>query len=288
MATSQYNHLAPTPSGASVPKRVKFGWSAPGDVGEFLLIDKNQINIDHANYQRAYSHGRSVLMARRFSWRRFEVIIVALRNDGSYWVIEGQHRLKAAMLRDDVTLVPCLVFLVDDIKEEAKTFVDIGTGSKALTSLDKFQPAITAGDESAILVNDLLVASDYRPNSTSSAGSVKCLKTLVKLAKEDAEALKELWPLLVQVHAGKAIHQRLVEGLAYLHKSSGGRILKDPYRRRLVARGRDNLIADANKAAQAYSTGGAKVWAAGIAGQMSKGLRDENKILINFTANVEA
>lgn len=76
-----------------------------------------------AVYQRPIDHPRVVRLARNFDLDALGTIEVSRRKDGSFWIIDGQHRVSALIelgFGDD--RVPCLIHSGLTIEEEAKIY----------------------------------------------------------------------------------------------------------------------------------------------------------------------
>lgn len=101
-----------TPLG--LDKVQRYGWTMQDKQGEQRQINKNLLLVND-DYQRTASASKILEIASEWSWIGCGVIIVAKR-DGSYWVIDGQHRVLAAKRRSDIKEMPCLVLM-------SKTFV---------------------------------------------------------------------------------------------------------------------------------------------------------------------
>lgn len=116
---------------------------------EWLHLDR--LTMD-ASYQRSTDNQASqrliTSIAAAFDWRLCTPLVVSRRADGTFAVIDGQHRLLAARLRrmDDL---PCCVFTYDSAEEEAKMFVAANRSRKAMNRLDDFHAALAAGDSDA-------------------------------------------------------------------------------------------------------------------------------------------
>jgi hypothetical protein len=272
---------APMPHGRGyVAKAEKFKWSVAGEPGEFLLISKQLLNVDR-RYQRDLKDQRAIAIASKFNWVRFGVLSVARREDGTLWVFDGQTRLSAVKKLHSIQSVPCVVFdMGNDIQREAMAFLDINKGSKAVSGLDNYRALLVANDPRAILLNELFAASSYEASSRTTGRSVKCIHTLLKIAA-DPESATRIWALLVEIHDGMSIHQRIVEALHYLAVATEGRIYEPRYSDRLVSAGRQGLLSAISKAAAYHSAGGAKVWAQGIVEHvLNKGLHEQNKLFL--------
>jgi hypothetical protein len=276
--------FAPTPYGrAFVSKAEKFKWTIDGEPGEFLLIGKRVLNVD-GRYQRDLNENRAIAIASKFNWVRFGVLSVARREDGSLWVFDGQTRLHAVKKIQGIQSVPCVVFdMGNSLQREAMAFIEINKGSKAVAGLDNYRALLAADDPTALLLEEWLIASQYEASSKTTGRSVKCLHTLLKIAAKP-DSFKQIWPLLVEIHDGMSIHQRIVEGVHYLALATDGKIYEPRYRTRLVSAGKQGLSAAISRAASYHAggTGGAKVWAQGIVEHvLNKGLHEQNKLFIS-------
>lgn len=120
---------------------------------QFCLLD--QLQIDPA-YQRSMDNEQSLSLVRRiatyWNWDLCQPLVVARRVDGGLWVVDGQHRLAAARMRDDIPQLPCVVSNYAAAADEAAAFVALNRERRPLSTLDLFRAAISAGDETALAV----------------------------------------------------------------------------------------------------------------------------------------
>lgn len=112
---------------------------------EQLLIDET--------YQRSLEVESSQALIRRIAmywdWGLYQPLFVARRADGGYYVVDGQHRLAAAVLRGDIQQLPCVVSHFDNAEAEAAAFVALNQQRRPLNALDLFKAALAAGDVEA-------------------------------------------------------------------------------------------------------------------------------------------
>jgi hypothetical protein len=121
-------------------------------------IPPTELQIDDAYQRRTENQASQRLIASiaaNFDWRLCTPLVVSRRADGTFAVIDGQHRTLAARLRgmDDL---PCCVFTYDSPEEEAKMFIAANRQRKAMNRLDDFHAAIAAGDDEALQVLQLV------------------------------------------------------------------------------------------------------------------------------------
>src|SRR4051794_31726791 len=85
----------------------QYGWTADNVPGKLIYLPKESLQVD-PTYQRPLNDRKRLRIASAFNWAAFGVLICARRPDGTIWVIDGQHRLSAAMSRSDVRDVPVI------------------------------------------------------------------------------------------------------------------------------------------------------------------------------------
>lgn len=115
-----------------------------------------QLEID-ATYQRNLDTGPSQSLIRKiamfWNWDLCQPLVVARRDDGRLFVIDGQHRLEAARLRGDIAQLPAVVVQYASAADEAASFVHLNQQRRPLSKLDVFKAALASGDaETAAIV----------------------------------------------------------------------------------------------------------------------------------------
>ena len=164
-------------------KNNRYGWTPLDDEGCCIWIDKTKLEVDHT-YQRPEAKQKVLRIAAEFSWRKFGCLVVSLREDDRHVVIDGQHRALAAMKRDDVSLVPCMVFTELQLADEAGAFVGLNTARKPVSALVKYEAQLIAGDAVAVWVDETLNAFGFkRVKTLHAAMQIKCLAELRKMAE---------------------------------------------------------------------------------------------------------
>ncbi|WP_421878396.1 DUF6551 family protein [Pacificispira sp.] len=215
-----------------------------------LLIDKSVLSVD-PRYQRSMSEKRSAAavarIVREFDWHKFGALVCADNADGTYVVIDGQHRLHAALEIGEIRSVPCVVPDAETLKEQAEAFVGINKGRVNINPLQIFHAERIAGDETALAIARVLDASgcsiprNVKHSSAMRAGEILSVSAVASAVKVYGEAkarralsiLREAYPegggdLRGPLIAGVV---RLI-GLAAVEAKSGGPEIDDA---RLVA-----------------------------------------------------
>lgn len=143
----------------------------------------DQLHIDDA-YQRSIDTPGSQSMiraiARAWNWDLCQPL----------FVVDGQHRLAAAQMRNDIGQLPCIVSMTSGSAQEAKLFSEFNRRRRAPSQLDLYFADLAAGEPAAADINCALLAAGLsmaKHNNTASfkpgqvmniAGLRNCLRTL--------------------------------------------------------------------------------------------------------------
>lgn len=178
----------------------------------------SQLDVD-PEYQRSINNPRSQKLikaiANDWNWELCQPLVVNRRDDDRLFVIDGQHRLAAANIRGDIGQLPCVITTLVDTKQEAERFVAFNSKRKPLSSQELFRASVACGDETALLVVDLIERNGLKIYSSSNnknlpADHVNNTGGIVRLVKQYGEnvvdaaldAIAQAWKGGVQQYAG--------------------------------------------------------------------------------------
>ena len=251
--------------------------------GEFLMIPKQELEVDSAYQRNRINQRRVDALTRTWDWIACGCLVVALRDDNKWFVMDGQHRKLAADLRDDIRELPCLVFETANRREEAVSFLAINQGRVGVGSLDRYRAQLISGDKTASAVESLLRSTGHRAGETGSARTVSCVQCLYNLAKEDRDRLERLWPLLAELHPDVPMTDMVIKGLWTVDKWLGDRsVAESPYREKLLVIGGKGLQHEIRREIAVIGQGGSRVAACAIAKYLNKQrLAAHQKIQLN-------
>ena len=129
----------------------------------FAFIRASKLLISSA-YQR-YICITTIKKAKQFNYLLCQTLVIALRPDGSYVIIDGQHKAIMAILSGEDLDLPCQIFkhesnatLAQCIKIEAQLFEDLNTSRKNTSTLDKVRAGLSYNDEDAVAFQDNFVS----------------------------------------------------------------------------------------------------------------------------------
>lgn len=134
-----------------------------------LLIDPS--------YQRSIDTGPSQALikriARNWDWGLCQPLNVARRANGALYVIDGQHRLSAAVMRGDIYDLPCVVMSMDQRRDEAAAFVALNQQRRPLTRIELFRASLESGNVESHDIREALEAAGLSVATTTNYDSWK-------------------------------------------------------------------------------------------------------------------
>lgn len=244
------------------------------DTGAFKRIDKDRLNID-PEYQREVNNPLVNKIKSDWQWPACGAISVAKREDGTFRILDGQHRWMAALQIKEITQLPCMIFQMSGQKAEANQFVQANSVRKSLRARDKYNAKLITGDELALRISPLIHQATDRGVRIGN-----CHGVIEDLAKSNMEALKNVWPAMLDICQSGSMPTNILRGLVYLemklmaNSSRFPHTLKSDYwRERLLHIGKANLDNAAKKAAGRFGKNSAPNWARGIVEELNKGLK---------------
>lgn len=113
---------------------------------EFKYVKIGLISSD-SYYQRKLTPTVKAI-ASDFDWNKFRPVVLSRRDDGSYWVMDGQHRTQGAFLALGAEeVIPAIVYYGLTRKEEAEMFAHQYDNVRQLTKGEFFKAELFAGNE---------------------------------------------------------------------------------------------------------------------------------------------
>ena len=267
------SEYAPVPSKARMTKVARYGWVVRDCPGVFRNINKHDLNIDHA-YQREKVIIKKVQQIQSsWSWVGCGMILVALRKDGSFWVMDGQHRVLAARNRSDIDELPCLVFSVESKTDEAAGFLVANTQRKPVTAIAKYKAMVLTKDTTAMAVDEVLDRLGIEVAETAvGVHQIKCVTKCLKVAADNKETLYLCLRAYMRLDGAPSIHSHMLDGLAWLHKRHN--VLSDSrFVERFTSQDIEELHLTIRRYAVAEGSTSGKVCGTAILKCVNKGLR---------------
>lgn len=127
----------------------------PGERPIMMWVDKRYLRVDQ-RYQRHTESNASAKVIRsiaaNFVYAHCAPLIATDNGDGTYNVIDGQHRMKAAKAAPKIKELPCYVITEMSLKEQAAAFVAHNKDRVIMTPYAIWHAAAAAGDPEAVAI----------------------------------------------------------------------------------------------------------------------------------------
>jgi len=201
---------------------------------EYMLLSLLCLNID-PSYQRKPSTARVYKKTANFRWAQCGVLTVNKRRDGTYWVVDGQHRLLALRIifGGEDALVPCLVTSNLNQKEEAvacaeaRLFVEKQMKRVGLSSREQYRAGIKGKQPDWLAVKTAIdaVGRDAYATGKKNPNAVPALGLLIDVAQGNPSVkgsqhgharVKKLMRYGDKVCKGKPVTDVILRGLRVL------------------------------------------------------------------------
>lgn len=241
--------------------------------GEFAEIPKHQLVVDH-RYQRSITPSRVAELVAKFNWPAFGALTVALRPDLTWVVMAGQHRLAAAMRIGWVDLLPCMVYEIDSLAEEANAFL-ASSDTHAVTPVAKFKARVLAGEPEALVAQDMVNSIGRTVAVGAAPATLACIGQVLSCIRQDEAALRRIWPVLGELCTGQVISGEIIKALFFLeiHQKPGVSLSQPPWRRKILDAGVVKLAARMQASALNHGNKHARALAEGCGRLLNKGSR---------------
>jgi hypothetical protein len=185
-----------------------------------------QLRVDHLGVdpkvQRTVDPGRVRKIAENLNLDALGTIIVSARDDGTYHVVDGQHRAEAMkQLGFGNEVMDCKVFSGLTLAEEAALF-RLYNDTRQVRPVIKFVIRVIEGDETAVLLNSILEDHGWRVTGASGKGFFLAVGALEKVYNGgtrfdggNAAACETLIDVLTSAwgHNADAVRAELIEGI---------------------------------------------------------------------------
>ena len=256
----------------------RYGWKMKDSKGELAWIDKNVLSI-YNSYQRNASSSRVLTLAKNWSWAGCGVITVSRRGN-SLFVIDGQHRVMAALKRSDITHLPAIIFNNISSKNEAESFIDANVNRGALKTIEKFKALVKMEDESAVMVQSLLDKYGIALSKNGKKRATNSAARLLKTIKKYPEKTELVFKTAVDICGDDFISEFILGGLWSLDSRLKCGLKDEKLQKRLISIGKVALEDSAKRAAAFFTKGGEYVWADGMIQEINKNLRNKFELAL--------
>jgi len=257
----------------------RYKWANQNAAGIFAMVSKHDLIVDGRYQREEVSKHKIAGIARHWDWILFGALAVAKRGDGKYAVLDGGHRVRASFYRSDIVELPCMIFNVGKVQNEAKAFLGANFYKSTVKAYNKFIALITAKDPDALYAQQILGDNGYRVVPNHPVGmQFRSISVLMMSIYADRNTASECFRFFAELAAGdgEKIKADIFRGLSYLvnhFKKRGISVLEGPCRDKLASIGIVGLSSIARDARYESGKGGALIVARAFVGVINKGKR---------------
>lgn len=147
-------------------------------------IAVNKLTLD-PRVNRALDERHSAGIRTKFHRPSLGILTVSARPDGTYVVIDGQHRYRALVDLGMVnSQVECKVLVGLTLAEEARLFVQLNAVRRP-QALDIFLKSVTAGDPDAVAIDGILKDHGLTVSWAHADGNIAAVQAVQSLYNND-------------------------------------------------------------------------------------------------------
>ena len=93
---------------------------------DWIAVEATVVDHKYQRTLRSKASQKSIARIRdHFDWLRFGAVVLASNGDGTYVVVDGQHRIEAARQRPGLNKVPAVIVEAETLKEQASAFIGV-------------------------------------------------------------------------------------------------------------------------------------------------------------------
>lgn len=154
------------------------------------------------------------------------IIFVSRRDNGTYHVIDGLHRVSALRLAGgENEVVTCRVFAGLTLAEEARMFRLLNTSTKPQT-IDLFRVRVVEGEPNAVGITGMLEKHGWRVADTAGDGAFSAVASIERIWRQDKTAAEHAVVTLTRAwgHSPMNLDGRILEGVGLLYLRYGSAI----------------------------------------------------------------
>lgn len=167
---------------------------------KYQKLKVSDLNIDN-RYQRDIDVGKVKAISKALDWDRLGVPEVSQRADGTYYVVDGQHRVMGVReAGHDGTTIMCAVHEGLTLKQEAALFLAVNGARTAIRAYDKFRAAVTARDPDALDIKKIVESFGLQIQKAQ-AWNYVCAIQSVEYAHKNNENLADTLSVLTRWEA---------------------------------------------------------------------------------------
>ena len=188
----------------------------------WIPVDKLKVDI---RVQRELQDTHVDKLQKKFDPAAFGRISVSPREDGYYYVQDGQHRVALAKAVG-LTEVPCIVQSLESLRDEGRAFIKINENSAKITGVDKYRIGVASEVVEYLRIKECVDYAGLRIGTGVNAiNCVSCIyrainqATLLSSIEANMRSMKKTLYILNKCYGVEGINHLTVQGLFLFAKT---------------------------------------------------------------------
>ena len=188
----------------------------------WIPVDKLKVDI---RVQRELQDTHVDKLQKKFDPAAFGRISVSPREDGYYYVQDGQHRVALAKAVG-LTEVPCIVQSLESLRDEGRAFIKINENSAKITGVDKYRIGVASEVVEYLRIKECVDYAGLRVGTGVNAiNCVSCIyrainqATLLSSIEANMRSMKKTLYILNKCYGVEGINHLTVQGLFLFAKT---------------------------------------------------------------------
>lgn len=176
--------------------------------------------------QRSLDNARVSKIADALSLDALGTVTVSHRKNGTYHIIDGQHRVAAVRLAGgENDKVMCRVFDGLTLAEEAEMFRLLNNTAKP-QAIDLFRVRVVEGDPAALEIVAILREHGWKIAQQTHGGAIAAVAAMERIYRRDPNALSRAVSTVARAwgHDTPANDGRLIEGIGLVYARYGAAV----------------------------------------------------------------
>jgi hypothetical protein len=190
---------------------------------EIRRLKADQLMVDPA-IQRNLDQRRVAKMASEYDPEAVGVLTVSRRDNGSYHIVDGQHRHAAARtVEGDKVELTCRVFSGLTDQDEARLFRWLNNTAKP-QAIDLFRVKVIEGDPAATEIERMITGLGWEIRLSNGGHSFAAITAADRIYRADPTAVERSLATITRAWGFDEIDGRVFEGLGLLYARHGSAI----------------------------------------------------------------
>ena len=188
----------------------------------WIPVDKLKVDI---RVQRELQDTHVDKLQKKFDPAAFGRISVSPREDGYYYVQDGQHRVALAKAVG-LTEVPCIVQSLESLRDEGRAFIKINENSAKITGVYKYRIGVASEVVEYLRIKECVDYAGLRIGTGVNAiNCVSCIyrainqATLLSSIEANMRSMKKTLYILNKCYGVEGINHLTVQGLFLFAKT---------------------------------------------------------------------